>query len=41
MERDRFMSPIEAKDFGLLDTVLEHPPDPAQSTDANKTTWHG
>lgn len=26
MERDRFMSPLEAKDFGLLDKVLEHPP---------------
>lgn len=26
MERDRFMNPHEAKDFGLIDTVLEHPP---------------
>ncbi|KAH9515306.1 hypothetical protein Btru_014137 [Bulinus truncatus] len=26
MERDRFMSPIEAQQFGLIDTVLEHPP---------------
>ena len=26
MERDRFMNPMEAKDFGLLDKVLEHPP---------------
>ena len=26
MERDNFMSPQEAKEFGLLDTVLEHPP---------------
>ncbi|BFZ17042.1 hypothetical protein BsWGS_20080 [Bradybaena similaris] len=26
MERDRFMSPQEALDFGLIDTVLEHPP---------------
>ncbi|CAG5115425.1 unnamed protein product [Candidula unifasciata] len=26
MERDRFMSPQEALDFGLIDTVLEQPP---------------
>ncbi|XP_021948591.1 ATP-dependent Clp protease proteolytic subunit isoform X1 [Folsomia candida] len=26
MERDKFMNPIEAKLFGLIDTVLEHPP---------------
>jgi len=26
MERDKFMSPVEAKEFGLIDTVLEHPP---------------
>lgn len=26
MERDRFMSPKEAKEFGLIDNVLEHPP---------------
>ncbi|XP_005095045.1 ATP-dependent Clp protease proteolytic subunit, mitochondrial [Aplysia californica] len=26
MERDRFMSPQEAQEFGLIDTVLEHPP---------------
>jgi len=28
MERDRFLSPIEAKEFGLIDLVLEHPPVP-------------
>jgi ATP-dependent Clp protease protease subunit len=28
MERDKFMNPNEAKDFGLLDLVLEHPPLP-------------
>lgn len=27
MERDKFMSPQEAKEFGLIDTILEHPPD--------------
>ncbi|CAG0917392.1 unnamed protein product [Notodromas monacha] len=26
MDRDRFMSPAEAKAFGLIDLILEHPP---------------
>jgi len=26
MERDRFMSPHEAKEYGLIDKILEHPP---------------
>jgi len=26
MERDKFMNPLEAKEFGLIDMVLEHPP---------------
>ena len=26
LERDKFMSPEEAKDFGLIDRVLTHPP---------------
>ncbi|XP_019752993.1 ATP-dependent Clp protease proteolytic subunit, mitochondrial isoform X1 [Hippocampus comes] len=26
MERDRYMSPMEAQDFGLIDMVLVHPP---------------
>ncbi|XP_077475204.1 ATP-dependent Clp protease proteolytic subunit, mitochondrial isoform X1 [Stigmatopora argus] len=26
MERDRYMSPMEAQDFGLIDLVLVHPP---------------
>lgn len=26
MERDRYLSPVEAQDFGLLDRVLVHPP---------------
>merc|ERR1711953_927685 len=25
MERDKFMSPAEARDFGLIDKILEHP----------------
>ena len=26
MERDLFMSPNDAREFGLIDTILEHPP---------------
>ncbi len=26
MERDKFMNPVEAKEFGLIDVILEHPP---------------
>lgn len=26
MERDTFLNPEEAKELGLIDTVLEHPP---------------
>ena len=26
MERDKFLSPKEAKEFGLIDQILEHPP---------------
>lgn len=29
MERDTFLSPVEAKELGLIDTVLEHPPNAA------------
>lgn len=29
MERDTFLSPVEAKELGLIDTVLEHPPNNA------------
>lgn len=34
MERDRFLTPLEAKDFGLLDLVLEHPPIPGNEAEA-------
>lgn len=27
MERDKFMSPKEAQEFGLIDKILEHPPE--------------
>lgn len=26
LERDKFMSPVAAKEFGLIDKILEHPP---------------
>lgn len=26
MERDKFMSPIDAKEFGIIDLILDHPP---------------
>ena len=26
MERDHFMSPQEALDFGIIDKILQHPP---------------
>jgi len=28
MERDTFMDPYQAKEFGLIDNVLEQPPAP-------------
>lgn len=32
MERDKFMSPVEAKEFGLIDLILEHPPDSSEES---------
>ena len=29
LERDKFMSPLQAKEFGLIDKILEHPPKPS------------
>lgn len=26
MERDKFMSPADAKEFGMIDKILDHPP---------------
>jgi len=42
MERDRFMSPSEAKEFGIIDKVLEHPPSPSsdESTSSEKKSNH-
>ncbi|XP_071454891.1 ATP-dependent Clp protease proteolytic subunit [Hetaerina americana] len=33
MERDHFMSPVEAKEFGLIDKILDHPPKPGEMAD--------
>ena len=33
MERDKFMSPKEAMEFGLVDRILEHPPRQGSITD--------
>lgn len=35
MERDSFMNPVEAKAYGLIDTVLEHPPLPGEKEETN------
>ena len=40
MERDKFMSPYEAKDFGLIDKILEHPPKEPQIDDETKSVPH-
>jgi len=37
MERDKFMNPAEAKDFGILDLVLEHPPLPTTTTETEQS----
>lgn len=37
MERDKFMSPIEAQQFGILDKILDHPPRFSSDVDAQKT----
>lgn len=37
LERDKFMSPEEAKDFGLIDRVLSHPPSTEQALPTDDT----
>lgn len=37
MERDKFLTPDEAKELGLIDSVLKHPP--SVPDDANKSAW--
>lgn len=36
MERDTFLSPDEAKELGLIDSVLEHPPSTTENTTESK-----
>ena len=31
LERDKFMDPSEALEFGLIDKILEHPPKPGNA----------
>ena len=33
MERDKFMSPTEAREFGIIDMILDHPPKFTADTD--------
>lgn len=37
MERDNYMSPIEAKEFGLIDKILAHPMQDETKTTTEKT----
>ena len=36
MERDKFMNPKEAQEFGLIDKILEHPPELGEKEKAAK-----
>lgn len=38
MERDKFMSPVEALEYGLIDQVLEHPPLPGSEEDQKQNS---
>lgn len=38
MERDKFLSPTEAKQFGIIDKVLEHPLQEKDRLSENNTT---
>ena len=38
MERDKFMSPQEAKDFGIIDKILERPPKPGSDDDSENVS---
>ena len=37
LERDKFMSPFEAKDFGLIDKILAHLPKEAATEEDTKS----
>lgn len=38
MERDNYMSPTEAKEFGLIDKILAHPMQDETTKDATEKT---
>jgi len=38
MERDKFMSPQEALEFGLIDDILQHPPKPGMDEPSNNNS---
>ncbi|KAK6630581.1 hypothetical protein RUM43_014566 [Polyplax serrata] len=37
MERDKFMNPSDAKDFGIIDKILNHPPKHGDKTEETPT----
>ena len=39
MERDKFMSPFEAKAFGIIDKILEHPPKEGEKGNETVQGW--
>ncbi|XP_041969071.1 ATP-dependent Clp protease proteolytic subunit [Aricia agestis] len=41
MERDNFMSPTEAKAFGLIDNILEHPPSHVEDSESPTSATSG
>ncbi|KAJ4431700.1 hypothetical protein ANN_20302, partial [Periplaneta americana] len=36
MERDKFMSPVDAKEFGIIDKILDHPPKHGEKVESNE-----
>ncbi|XP_069680595.1 ATP-dependent Clp protease proteolytic subunit, mitochondrial [Periplaneta americana] len=36
MERDKFMSPVDAKEFGIIDKILDHPPKHGEKAESNE-----
>lgn len=41
MERDRFMGPQQALEYGLIDKVLDHPPQASDKTEDKDTSSSG
>ncbi len=37
LERDKFLSPAEAKEFGIIDKILDHPPRFVTENDSEDT----